>query len=112
MTHHFDDNGNIVNSFTAIGSMIDNLIDMDKDDPERETVREMLGSFINDMDKDDIHNLIKILTIYFSNLAHDPRPPFDEKKYAMPILSELLMQSNWMLRAWHNMTSANGTESL
>ena len=110
MVHHFDENGNAMNSLTAIGYMTDSLADMDKDDPERETALELLGSFINDMDKEDVHDLIKILTIYFSNLVHDPIPPFDDAKYGLPILQELRMQSNWMLRAWHNMTSANGTE--
>ena len=112
MTHHFDDNGNAINSLTAIGYMTDNLASMDKDDTERETVREMLGSFINDMDKEDIHDLLKILSIYFDKLMNDPRPPFDDEKYGFPILMELHRQSRWMLRAWHNMTQANGTESL
>ena len=109
MVHHFDDSGNVINSLTAIGYATDDLASMDKDDPERETVRELLGNFINDMDKDDIHDLIKILTIYFSNMIRDPIPPFDDKKYGFPILMELKRQSFWMLRAWNNMTEANGT---
>lgn len=107
MVHHFDENGNVMNSLTAIGYLTDSLADMDKDDPERETALELLGSFINDMDKEDVHDLLKILSMYFNKLMNDPRPPFNDEEHGLPILMELKRQSRWMLRAWSNMNSLN-----